>query len=61
VCSADAAFLDTEGEHMHDLSVTSVGISMEGSFISEKFDEWLMTLLREKGADIFRSKGKGTE
>jgi G3E family GTPase len=53
----DDAFLDTEGEHMHDKSVTSVGIVIEGEFFGQKLNEFLGNLLRTKGADIFRSKG----
>jgi G3E family GTPase len=53
----DDGFLDTESEHKHDKSVSSVGFVVEGEFIIEKTMEWLSTLLQTKGADIFRSKG----
>jgi G3E family GTPase len=53
----DEAFLDTEGEHMHDKSVSSVGIVIEGEFFGEKLNQFLSNLLRTKGADIYRSKG----
>lgn len=53
----DDAFLQTDAEHMHDKSVSSVGVCIEGEFMPEKFNDWLSTLLREKGADIYRSKG----
>jgi len=53
----DDEFLKVDAEHKHDKSVSSVGVCIEGSFIAEKFNAWLGTLLREKGADIFRSKG----
>ncbi len=43
--------------HTHDNEVTSVGIAMPGDLDSSKFNNWLGTLLREKGADIFRMKG----
>ncbi|KAI8467064.1 MAG: CobW/HypB/UreG, nucleotide-binding domain-containing protein [Monoraphidium minutum] len=52
-------------EHEHDSSITSVGITSEGSLHMDKLNEWLRTLLTERGADLFRSKGvlsiKGTD
>ena len=53
----DDQFLNTNEEHLHDKSVTSVGIAIEGQFLPDKFNDWISTLLRTKGADIFRSKG----
>ena len=51
-------FLTIEGvEHTHDESVTSVGIEAEGELDEEKINAWLSELLREKGNDLFRSKG----
>ena len=43
--------------HTHDDSVTSVGIHTEGAVDEKRLNEWLSTLLREQGADIFRMKG----
>jgi G3E family GTPase len=43
--------------HTHDDTVTSVGIEVAGKVDVEKFNKWISSLLREKGADIFRSKG----
>ena len=56
VLADDPTFL-TETEHQHDLSVTSVGIDLVGELDLERVNTWLSTLLQEKGADIFRSKG----
>ena len=56
VLQTDPAFL-TETEHQHDTSVTSVGIDLPGDLDQGKLDAWLGTLLRTRGADIFRSKG----
>jgi len=53
----DDGFLDTDAEHMHDKSVSSVGVCIEGEFMPDKFNDWLSNLLRDKGADIYRSKG----
>jgi G3E family GTPase len=43
--------------HSHDETVTSVGIHEERPVDPERFNPWLRELLRERGADIFRSKG----
>jgi len=44
-------------DHEHDDTVSSVGIEADGELDPERLNEWLGTLLREKGQDIFRSKG----
>jgi len=49
-------FLDDQ-EHMHDASVSSVGISIEGQLELSALNQWFGKLLREKGVDIFRMKG----
>ena len=56
VLEVDPQFLD-ESEHLHDQSITSVGIEVDGSVDLEKINEWLGWLLREKGTEIFRMKG----
>ncbi|MFF4285744.1 CobW family GTP-binding protein [Streptomyces sp. NPDC001633] len=56
VLKDDPQFL-TETEHQHDTTVTSVGIDIEGEVDEGWLNAWLGKLLREKGADIFRSKG----
>ncbi|EDQ88627.1 uncharacterized protein MONBRDRAFT_9023 [Monosiga brevicollis MX1] len=53
----DAEFLDTDADHLHDKSVSSVGIVIEGECIPNRLNDWLSEILRTKGADIFRSKG----
>eukprot|EP00043_Microstomoeca_roanoka_P010362 m.98429 g.98429 ORF g.98429 m.98429 type:complete len:459 (-) comp14871_c0_seq1:109-1485(-) len=53
----DDQFLNVDEEHQHDMTVSSVGVNIEGEFIPDKFHQWLTALLREKGQDIFRSKG----
>jgi G3E family GTPase len=57
VLADDPEFLDPDAEHQHDLSVTSVGIHAAGELDVDKLNEWLGWLLRERGVDIFRSKG----
>lgn len=44
-------------DHKHDSSVTSVGIVSDGSADMRKLNQWLSTLLQERGPDLFRSKG----
>ena len=46
-----------EHDHHHDEDVTSVGISAPGDLDEKKLSDWLGTLLRTKGQDIFRMKG----
>ncbi len=43
--------------HEHDESVTSVGIELPGEVDPKKLNKWLSALLRDQGADLFRSKG----
>lgn len=53
-----AATVQEEGqEHMHDESVTSVGIELEGNLDMRHVNVWLSKLLSEQGVDLFRSKG----
>lgn len=52
----DPEFL-ADGEHQHDLTVTSVGIELEGEVDSGRLNQWLSWLLSTQGTDIFRMKG----
>ncbi len=46
-----------EHDHHHDEEIASVGIRAPGDLNEEKLSEWMGTLLRTKGQDIFRMKG----
>jgi G3E family GTPase len=46
-----------EPDHVHDSSVTSVGITLAGELDAKKLNQWMSKLLQEKGPDIFRMKG----
>ena len=46
-----------EHDHHHAEDVTSVGIRSAGDLDEKKLSDWLGTLLRTKGQDIFRMKG----
>jgi G3E family GTPase len=48
---------EEEHDHQHDEDVTSVGIRAPGDLDEKKLSDWLGTLLRTKGQDIFRMKG----
>lgn len=43
--------------HEHDETVTSVGLNIAGDLDPDRFECWIVTLLRRKGVDIFRMKG----
>jgi G3E family GTPase len=43
--------------HEHNDAVTSVGISEPGDLDGKRLNDWISTLLREKGGDIYRMKG----
>ncbi len=49
--------LQTDGEHMHDDRVTSVGFEIEGECDGRRLNAWLSTLMMKQGVDLFRSKG----
>jgi len=57
VLADDPEFLDPDAEHQHDLTVTSVGIEVDGDIDIDRLNEWMGNLLGTKGTDIFRSKG----
>jgi len=63
ILAAEPGFLDVEDvlaaapDHIHDATVTSVGIEAEGSADEDRLNAWLSCLLQEKGVDLFRSKG----
>ena len=56
VLAEEPSFLE-DSEHQHDLTVTSVGIERPGSVDVDRLNTWLGWLLRERGIDLFRSKG----
>merc|ERR1711939_914778 len=53
----DAEFLNTDGEHEHDKTVSSLSINQSGEVDLDMLQEWISELLQTKGADIFRMKG----
>merc|ERR1711990_1057546 len=57
IIEMDDAFLADSHEHQHDSRVSSVGVDVPGEVVQQKLNEWISWLLREKGVDLFRSKG----
>jgi G3E family GTPase len=44
-------------DHVHDESVSSVGLTIEGDLDAKRLNKWMSELLQTKGGDIFRMKG----
>lgn len=57
VVQMDPGFLDTDAEHEHDSTVTSLSVLHPGEVHLEAVQEWIQMLLRDHGADIYRMKG----
>jgi len=57
IMEMDDAFLQDGKDHEHDSRVSSVGIDIPGEVIQQKLNDWISWLLKEKGTDLFRSKG----
>merc|ERR1712070_50170 len=57
IIEQDDAFLEDSHDRQHDPRVSSVGIEIKGEVVQQKLNEWISWLLREKGVDLFRSKG----
>merc|ERR1711979_27001 len=57
IIEMDDAFLEDSHDHQHDSRVSSVGIDVPGEVVQQKLNEWIGWLLKEKGVDLFRSKG----
>jgi G3E family GTPase len=46
-----------EHDHVHDESIKSVGIEVEGDLKANKVNEWFADLMATKGPDLYRFKG----
>jgi G3E family GTPase len=59
ILAIDPDFFESqEGDSKHNLEVVqSVGVQFEGELHAQWFNMFMMDLLREKAADIYRSKG----
>ena len=57
ILEMDDGFLQDEQDHQHDDRVTSCGFHVKGEINQQKLNEWLGWILKEKGLDLFRTKG----
>mmetsp|Transcript_2470 Transcript_2470/g.7374 ORF Transcript_2470/g.7374 Transcript_2470/m.7374 type:complete len:212 (+) Transcript_2470:2-637(+) len=54
----DPEFLNTNGEHEHDTSVSSVALTEESTPLDlAAIEDWIGGMLKTQGADIYRMKG----
>ena len=57
ILATEPHFLHHHHHHDHASDVTSVSFSVDRAIDPERFQDWIGTVLRLHGADIFRSKG----
>merc|ERR1711920_289116 len=57
ILKMDPEFLDGDGDHQHDESVTSFSITQAGDLDLDSLQRWIGELLKTKGVDIYRMKG----
>jgi len=65
VLEMDPEFLNTDGDHQHDRTVSSVSVRFQGELNFQHLKFWIRGLLKTKANDLFRYKGvlavKGSE
>jgi len=65
ILEMDPEFLNVDGEHQHDTTVSSVSVRFEGELNYQQLRMWIRNLLKTKADDLFRYKGvlavKGSE
>lgn len=57
VLDMDPEFLDPDAEHEHDERVTSTSMKFEGELNVNKLEQYVSSLTREHGENLFRYKG----
>merc|ERR1719401_1411054 len=58
VLEMDPEFLNTDGEHVHDDTVSSVAWSFPGLELNmNRLDDWIGSLMRDLGTELYRYKG----
>ena len=55
--TVDPEFLAEDAEHVHDETITSVGITAPGECDLGKLNAWFSQLLKDQGVNIYRMKG----
>jgi len=53
----DPEFLDTEGEHEHDPSVSSIAFKFDGYLNMHHLSELISDIIQNMGANLYRYKG----
>merc|ERR1719327_700693 len=53
----DPEFLNTEGEHEHDPTVSSTSTKFDGFLNVKKLNMWISEIIKTMGANLFRYKG----
>jgi len=57
ILEMDPEFLNTDAEHVHDQTVSSLSINQPGEVHMALVNEWVDDVLKTKGANIYRMKG----
>jgi len=57
VLEMDPEFLNTDGEHMHDSSVSSVAFRVDGELQIFELQDWITELIKTKSTELYRYKG----
>lgn len=57
VLDFDPEFLDEDGEHEHDSTVSSLGVKTEGDVNLSLLESWIQRMITEEGANLYRYKG----
>jgi len=57
VVEMDPEFLNTEGDHQHDSTVSSVSVRFEGELNYVQLKMWIRKIMLTKANDLFRYKG----
>jgi hypothetical protein len=53
----DPEFMDTDGEHQHDISVSSISFKFEGEVNIGKLQRWIGEMIQVHATNMFRYKG----
>lgn len=57
VLEFDPEFLNTDGEHEHDSTISSVSCNFEGMVNQTHLQDWISEVLGDMGANLYRYKG----
>jgi G3E family GTPase len=57
VLEMDPEFLNTEGEHEHDKSISSISCNFEGMVNQRQLSDWIRQVITDMGANLYRYKG----